>query len=145
MDEKVFVSLLILPLVMVIVVVALYLRYRKHQMFHKERITAMEKGIPVPNSYAPAPWLPRVYLLRGLLWAFGGLAISVFLLGMALSTQRPRTIEDTLWRARSLANSTGISLDEAKKIIEQDPTPRQNGMPLGMALLGLIPVSVGVA
>jgi len=145
MDQEAIASLIALAMAMLIVVLALYLRYRKHQMFHKERLAALEKGVPVPAAYTPAPWSPRVYLLRGLLWALGGVALTVFLLSVALSTQRPRTIEDTLWRAKNLANSAGISIDEAKKAIEKDQNSQQEGMPSGMALLGLIPISVGAA
>ncbi len=55
MDEEIIASLLVLIIVMVVVVVALYLRYRKHQLFRKERIMALEKGMPIPNAYTPAP------------------------------------------------------------------------------------------
>jgi hypothetical protein len=92
-----------LLVVMTIIVLALYFRYRKHLMFHQERLTAMEKGVPVPDAYTPGPWSPRVYLLRGLQWALSGIALTVFLLGIALSTQRPASIESTVFRAKRLA------------------------------------------
>jgi hypothetical protein len=134
-----------LLVVMTIIVLALYFRYRKHLMFHQERLTAMEKGVPVPDAYTPGPWSPRVYLLRGLQWALSGIALTVFLLGIALSTQRPASIESTVFRAKRLAESAGISIDEAKTMIEQNKDSRLEGMPSSVALLGLIPVSIGVA
>jgi uncharacterized membrane protein len=128
-----------------IVILALYFRYRKQQLFHQERMAALDKGLPVPQAYTPRPWSPRVYLLRGLMWSFAGIALSVFLLGIALTTQRPQSAENVLWRTKNLAQSAGITAEEAKQIIEKDPNTRQDGMPLGVALLGLIPIAVGAA
>ncbi len=138
-----FVSLLTL----VIIVVALYFRYRKLQLYHQERMAAMEKGIAVPNGYTQAaPWSPRVYLLRGLVWSFVGIAFIVSFLAIARSTQRPESAESALWRAHNLTNyNLGISAEEAKQIVEKDRESRQEGIPFGMALLGLIPVGVGMA
>jgi len=130
---------------LIVVLVTLYLRFRKQQMYHQERLTALDKGLPIPRAQTPAPWSPRVYLLRGLMWSFAGIALSVFLLGIALTTQRPQSAENILWRAKSLAQSVGITTEEAKQIIEKDSNTRQDGMPLGVALLGLIPIGVGLA
>ncbi len=129
-----------------IIVVALYFRYRKLQLFHQERMTALEKGLPVPNGYTPAPpWSPRVYLLRGLVWSLVGIAFIVSLLAIARSTQRPESTESALWRAKNLSQSMGISVAEARQVVAKDQNSRQEGVPWGMALLGLIPVGVGVA
>jgi hypothetical protein len=129
---------------LIIVVVALYLRYRKQQLLHQERMAALEKGLPVPSAYTPpAPWSPRVYLLRGLLWTCAGLALSIFLLGVAVSTQRHDSAETIVWRTNNLAHTLNIPAQEARQIVEKDP--RHDGMPYGMALMGLIPIAVGVA
>ena len=130
---------------MVVVLVTLYFRYRKLQLFHQERMAALEKGLPVPKAYTPAPWSPRVYLLRGLMWSFAGLAFCISIWGVALTTQRPQSAETVLWRANNLAQSTGISKEEAKQIIDKDRTSNQEGLPKGVALLGLIPMGVGLA
>lgn len=145
MDEPGIVITLAFLIVMTIVVSALYFRYRKHQMFHQERLAALEKGVPIPNAHTPEPWSPRVYLLRGLQWALGGIALTVFLLGIALATQTPQSRESALRRANYLAANTDISIEEAKKVIEQDRNSQLNGMPSSVALLGLIPVSIGAA
>jgi hypothetical protein len=128
MNEPGAVISLALLMVMTIIVLALYFRYRKNQMFHQERLAALEKGVPIPNARTPEPWSPRIYLLRGLQWALGGIALTTFLLGIALSTQNPRSIESTLWSARNLAANADMSIDEARKIIEQD-----RGSPIGLA------------
>jgi hypothetical protein len=137
--------LLFFLVILSIVVVSLYYRYRKQQLLHQERLLAMEKGVPVPPSYAPAPWSPRIYLLRGLLWTFTGLALSIFLLGFAASTQRHRSAVSILYQAKDMSFRTGISLEEAKKIVEKDQNSETQGMPYGVALLGLIPIGVGAA
>jgi hypothetical protein len=138
-------NMFLLLTIAVVVVLALYLRYRKQQLFHQERLVAMEKGIPVPKGYAPEPWSPRIYLLRGLLWSCAGIAISISLLGIALSTRSPLSDESVLWRAKNLANSAGIPMEEAKLIVEKDRGNHDQGMPVGVALLGLIPIGVGAA
>ena len=130
---------------LVVIVVSLYFRYRNLQMFHQERMAALDKGTTVPAGHTFAPWSPRVYLLRGLLWSFAGLALMVSLLGIAASTRSPESAESTLWRAKSLARSLGVSAEEAKQIVEQDRNSRRNGVPYSVALLGLIPFGVGMA
>jgi hypothetical protein len=129
-----------------ITVVALYFRYRKLQLFHQERMVALEKGIAIPNGYTKAaPWSPRVYLLRGLVWSLVGIAFILSFLAIAGSTQRPASPEATFYRAKNLSENQGISLEEAKKIIAKDTNSPQEGIPWGMAMLGLIPVGVGIA
>lgn len=56
-----------------------------------------------------------------------------------------QTIEDTLWRAKRLADRAGISMDVAKMAVEKDQSSPQDGMPSSVSLLGLIPIGVGVA
>ena len=143
--EEVVLSLFFIA-VFVAIVVELYFRYRKQQLFHQERMAALEKGLPVPKAYTPAaPWSARVYLLRGLMWSFAGLAFCISIWGIALATQRPASAEAVLWRARNISQNAGISMDEAKQIVEKDRNSRQGGVPLGVALLGLIPIGVGAA
>lgn len=137
--------IILLIAALVVIVVALYLRYRNLQMFHRERMAALEKGAPVPMVHALSPWSPRVYLLRGLLWSFAGLALVVSLLGIAASTHRRESAEMTLYRAKSIARSLDVPAEEAKQIAEKDRDTQQYGMPWSVALLGLIPVGVGLA
>ena len=136
----------LLFLALAIIVVALYFRYRKLQLIHQERMTALEKGLPVPNGYTQAPqWSPRVYLLRGLVWSMVGIAFIVSFLAIARSTQRPVSAEAASWRAKNISQNLGISVEEARQIVAKDHNSQQEGVPWGMALLGLIPVGVGAA
>jgi hypothetical protein len=130
---------------LIITLVALYFRYRKQQLLHQERMASLEKGMPIPKAYAPVPWSPRLYLLKGLLWSCAGIALCISFLGIAISTQRPLSDTNVIYRAKGLSSSAGISLEEAKQIVEKDQKSRQEGMPSGVALLGLIPLGVGVA
>ena len=130
---------------LVIILSILYLRYRNLQMLHQERMTALEKEVPVPIGNILSPWSPRIYMLRGLLWSFAGAALVVSLLGLAAAFRRPETAETTLYRAKNIAQDFNISADEAKQIAEKDRYARQYGMPSSVALLGLIPMSVGLA
>src|SRR5690242_16951822 len=71
-----------------IIIWSLVLRYKRHEMRHKERMTALEKGADLPAEppeKPPMPWSPRVYLLRGLVWLFTGAGLSAFLLGLSLT------------------------------------------------------------
>lgn len=137
--------LILLIATQVVIFVALYFRHRNLQMFHQERMAALEKGTSIPIGHALAPWSPRVYLLRGLLWSFAGAALIISLLGIAAGTRRTESAESTLWRAKSLAQSFNMSAEEAKQIIEKDRDTGRNGMPRSVALLGLIPLGVGLA
>ncbi len=141
--ETAFMLLLIGALMAILV--ALYFRFRNLQMFHQERMAALEKGTQVPIGQPLSPWSPRVYLLRGLLWSFAGIGLIVSLLGIAAATHRPENMESMLWRAQNLARNLNIPAEEAKQIAEKDRNAVQNGMPFAVALLGLIPVGVGLA
>jgi len=144
-SEALFLFILLLIAILAVIIVALYMRYRNFQMFHQERMAALEKGTPVPIGHTLAPWSPSVYLLRGLLWSFGGAALVISLLGISVSTRRPLTAENTLYRAQSLAQSAKITIEEAKQIVEQDRKAREQGVSSSVALLGLIPLAVGLA
>jgi len=66
---------------------AIYLRYRKRAElfahYHQERMAAIEKGIECPPwpdrllADEDAPPSPRRHLLKGLVWLFIGLGVSV--------------------------------------------------------------------
>ena len=145
MHPPIIIAFCLLLDAMVIILVVLFMRYRNQQMFHKERLAALEKGIAGPISQMPAPWSPRVFLLRGLLWSFAGVALIISLLGIAASSHRPEPADVTLWRAKNIAQSLNLSTEEARQIAEKDREVRQNGVPFSVALLGLIPVGVGIA
>jgi hypothetical protein len=59
-------------------VYALYMRFRRRELQHKERMAAIEKGVTLPDL-TDVETGPRIYLLRGLIWLLSGIALSVFL------------------------------------------------------------------
>ena len=119
----------------------LFMRYRHQSLLHSERMAALEKGIGVPAWPVHSP---RVYLLRGLIWTFSGVALLVCLLGLAVASHRPETAEGRMLRAHSLSLNAGIPLAEAQQVIDKDGT-QQQGAPLSLALIALIPLGVGAA
>ena len=126
-----------------VVIWSLMLRYRRRELQHKERLAALEKGMQLPESIgAPPEWSARPYLLKGMMWLFGGIALAVFLAGISMSMDRPPSVEERLRRARNLRNM-GASEEEIRRV-ENDPTP-QDRMTEAMALLGLVPIGVGLA
>jgi hypothetical protein len=132
-----------------IIVLSLNYRYRRHELKHKERMTALEKGVALPVEpveQPPAPWSPRVYLLRGLIWMFTGIALTVFVWGVSVTIpSRPDTYEDRLWRAQHLRNS-GATPEEIKDFLSRKEEPvNTRKFPEGFALIGLIPAGVGLA
>ena len=137
------VGLFLLILTLATISVALYFRHRAQQMLHVERMAAMEKGVKIPLG-APKPWTPRVYFLRGLMWTFGGAALAVFLFSIAPATHRQQSAELSLIQAKNLSERLNLPLDEARKVIGTDRL-REEGLPSSIALLGLIPMGIGLA
>jgi hypothetical protein len=129
----------------VVVVMVLYLRHKNLQMLHQERLVALEKGVSAPAVRALAPWSPRVYLLRGLIWSASGLALMICLLGLAVTSHRPASAESLAYRTWSISKQFDITRDEARQMAEKDQATEQRGMPFSVALLGLIPLGVGIA
>jgi hypothetical protein len=126
---------------MVVVLGVLFMRNRQQQMLHQERMAALEKGTTIPLGPMPRPWSPRVYLLRGLIWTFSGAALGVCLAGLA-TTQRAEPAEVIAMNAKSVSESLNIPVDQARQMVERN---EDRGMPVGIALLGLIPLGVGFA
>jgi hypothetical protein len=132
-----------------IIICSLALRYKMRELRHKERMTALEKGSDIAslnlNEKEPAPWSPRVYLLRGLIWLFTGIGLSVFLLGLSLTIgSQTETLEDKLWRAQNLRRQ-GATEDEIKQYLNDHSKQTERKMPEGLSLIGLIPIGVGLA
>jgi len=148
MDAPAFVLLFTVGGAVAVLIWSLTLRHKRQELRHQERMAAIEKGAELPaepSEMPPAPWSPRVYLLRGLIWLFTGIGLSIFLLGLS-TTIRPRidTYEDRLFRAQSLRHE-GATEEEIKTYLNRQD-PRESGrFPEGFALLGLIPIGVGAA
>ena len=130
---------------LVIVGMVLFSRNRKQQLMHEERMAAFEKGVAVPPVQEARPWSPRVYLLRGLIWSFVGAASIVCLLGVAASSRRPLSASDQAFEAKRLSDVAGISYQEAIRLVEKDGGLHHDGPTEAIALLGLIPLAVGMA
>ena len=135
---------------LVVVVVLLVLRQRNQQMRHQERLAAIEKGAALPPHMATAPWSPRVYLLRGLIWSFTGGAIVIALLLVAMASHRPyhESVEILASKARNVSERLQIPIEQAREIVAKDEAERaeQNDGPSpAIALFGLIPLGVGLA
>jgi hypothetical protein len=124
-----------------VVVFSLNNRYRVRELVHKETLAALEKGQPIPIPQAQ-PWSPRVYLLRGMIWLFAGLAAAVAISALAAIPPRPITAWekfDQVTRARE----RGATPEEIQLIMNE--TSRDQRPPVAIGLLGLIPASVGLA
>jgi hypothetical protein len=70
----------LIPIVALIVAfgiasVSLHFNNRTRELRHRERLSALEKGIDLPPDPVRGP---NAYLLRGLIWLFIGLGISIF-------------------------------------------------------------------
>ncbi|HEY1756519.1 MAG TPA: DUF6249 domain-containing protein [Bryobacteraceae bacterium] len=122
---------------------ALHLRYRRRVLQHQERMAALEKGTPLPElrEEQPSHWPGRIYLLRGMMWLFSGIAIVAFLSAMSFYSLRGPSLESRLSRARNL-KAMGAT-DEQIRQAENEPT--RDAMPGGVALLGLVPIGIGLA
>ena len=139
----IFVFLVIMSVILVLP--SLYLRYKSQMLRHRERIVAIEKGIELPLGAldSAAPFSPRLYLLRGLIWLFSGIGTGIFLAGFAYSVVQTDSLEVRLSRADRLRQS-GLPEDQWKKLLEERPASRQP-IPTGFALISLVPIGVGVA
>jgi hypothetical protein len=121
------------------------LRYKRAALRHEERMTVIEKGgvLPALDEERPkAPWTPRVYLLRGMLWMFVGVAIVTVLASISISAPPPR-LSWSLSEAQSL-RTQGATEEQIKQFLN-DERKRTDGLPIGAASVGLIPIGVGFA
>lgn len=145
MPPEVFLILLFLISVLSLIVVQLILRYRRQQLLHQERMAALDKGVAVPLSTPEPAAHPRVYLLRGLMWTLSSAGLIVCLLGLAWSDwTRSESASGMAYQARDLSRNLNIPLYEAKQIVEKDRQNRHS-MPFSIALIGLVPLGVGIA
>jgi hypothetical protein len=119
----------------------LALRFRAREMEHKRMLAAIEKGVdpPLPQS---APWTARTYLLHGMIWLFAGIASFVALTAIAVTSHRMLPWEARL-AAVNDARQHGATPEELQILLN---SPREEeGLPIGLAFLGFIPIGVGLA
>jgi hypothetical protein len=117
-----------------------------------ERITAIEKGVPLPDTGDGETGLtgqrhsPREHLLRGMMWLFSGIALTGALFAIASTQGRPLTAQEKVQRATD-ARVRGATEREIELLLN-DPNVRTGigaELPAGVAFIGLIPVGVGIA
>jgi hypothetical protein len=138
-----FVVFVIVVSIASLIFYSLYLRFRRRELQHRERLAALEKGTPLPDvpEELLTPRSARIYLLRGMMWLFSGIAIVVFLSAMAVYTRQPPSMEHRLDRTQNLKRMGAT--DEQIREAENEPT--RDAMPGGVALLGLVPIGIGLA
>jgi hypothetical protein len=122
-------------------VYGLYLRFRRRELQHKERMAAIEKGVALPDL-TDIEAGPRVYLLRGMIWVLSGIALSIFLLVASATTRFPKSVEQRVREANNIARLGGTA--EQIQQAEND-TGYQDRLPYAVSLIGLVPIGVGVA
>jgi hypothetical protein len=115
-------------------------RYHARDLEHKETLAALEKGADLPVRQS-APWTARSYLLHGMIWLFAGLGSLVALTAVAATSRRPYPAEMTV-RAATEAREHGATPQEIQMILAGR---EEDGLPIGVGALGIIPIAVGVA
>ncbi len=140
-------DILVFLVIMAVIVVlpSLFIRFKRQQLRHLERMAALEKGaqLPLEPLESNAPFSPRVYLLRGLIWLFSGIAALIFLAGLAITNIETDSLDVRLWQADRMRQS-GLPEEQWKKLINDPPAPHHR-IPIGLALIGLVPIGVGFA
>jgi len=119
----------------------LALRFRARELEHKRLLAAIEKGVdpPLPQS---APWTSHTYLLYGMIWLFVGISIVLGLTALAATSRRQQPWESRL-AAVNDARQRGATQEEVQILLN---APRQeDGLPMGIGFLGLLPIGVGLA
>ena len=122
------------------------LRYKRAALRHEERMTVIEKGgvLPALDEERPmAPWTPRVYLLRGMMWLFVGVAMAIVLASISITAAHPPSLSWRLSEAQAL-RSQGATEEQVRQYMAEEGK-RNEGMPIGVASVGLIPIGVGLA
>lgn len=122
----------------------LTLSFKRRELQHRETLAAIEKGAPPPDlGRRDGVGAPRVYLLKGLIWLYAGLAMTVFLAAFWSTSWDRQPMTDRVREAEEL-RLLGYSSEEIKGLIlpNTGPTP---DFPLGLCLVGLVPVGVGLA
>ena len=143
MNPGAFVVMLLIFAAGTLIFLAMKFRFNTRELQHRERLAALEKGAQLPEILeGRAPWSPRVYLLRGMLWLFSGIGVLVFLGALVAQSERAPSLEDRLRRAQDL-KFMGATPEQLQKVM--DDTTLRRDPPEALALLGLVPIGVGLA
>jgi hypothetical protein len=125
----------------IVIFLVLATRYNARELEHKEILAALEKGVDVPMR-ATAPWTPRTYLLHGMIWLFAGISTFVALSAIAATS---REVVPMAVRTAEVNNArAGGATPEEIQILLHSPR-EEEGLPIGLGFIGLIPCGVGIA
>jgi hypothetical protein len=131
--------------VAVVVCVGLYYRHLKAELVHKERMTAMEKGVQMPVLELAQPPRDPIsrYLLAGMIWLFGGAGLSVFLFALTITLPHPKglTPQERDAKIEALRNLGASNAELRRVLFERDNETH----PIGAGTVGFIPMGVGLA
>jgi hypothetical protein len=129
----------------VLVMATMASRFKQRELQHQERMAALEKGVALPPlsefSRQPAPFNPRALLLRGLLWLFTGIAITIALACIIATGQH----QEPAWVRVNEANHARAEGASPAEILQIMNDQHSDGPNAGIALIGLIPIGVGLA
>lgn len=142
-NPEVYIVFIIFASIAALVSYSLYLRYRRRELQHQERMAALEKGAVLPDisDETLRPRSGRIYLLRGMMWLFAGISIVVFLSAMVTYSHEPPSMELRLRRTEELKQLGATD----EQIREAEKEPPRDAMPRGITLLGLVPIGIGLA
>jgi len=136
---------IVASLAAVLVMATMASRFKQRELQHRERMAALEKGIALPplteSTNQSAPFTPRTLLLRGLLWLFTGIALTISLAGMAMLGQH----REPAWERVNEANHARAMGATQAEILQIMNDTHSDGPNAGIALIGLIPIGVGLA
>jgi hypothetical protein len=81
------VTITVIGLILAAVILTLYFRHRRYDMYHRERLAAIEKNLSLPEDFFELPARPidSAYLLRGLIWLAVGIGMIAFFVTMGLA------------------------------------------------------------
>jgi len=148
MSEQIVAIVLSGALVIVGVVAYLVLRHQKELLQHRERMAALEKGLPTESATAHSSLPPhRIYFLRGMIWLFTGLALLAFLTVFFAATATNPVGDDLGFRLmhEKHLRELGATDEQVRQAMKQMTERRPDGPPIQLGMIGLVPAAVGVA
>jgi hypothetical protein len=134
--------------VMALVGFSLRLRHRRRQIQHREWMAALEKGVPLPEVSRIEAGMDsaRTYLLRGLIWFACGLTLTVFLVGVWMTSGNRPSLDEQIRQARDLGYTQEeireMASDLRRRALVRASEP---GFPLGLTFVGIVPAGIGIA
>src|SRR5687768_15061733 len=96
----------------------LMLRFRRREIQHREWMAALEKGVPLPDLSRLENGMngSRAYLLRGMIWLACGLTLTVFLVGVWMTSGSRPSVDEQIRQAREL----GYTQEEIREMARSE-------------------------